>query len=90
MRVIRIIVDGREYALPAQQDVEAIMARITEQVRAGGGFVQLLDAPGRALSLLVSPGMSLTIETSVRDDEVQPSESVPGPAPSWFDPFDIA
>ncbi|MCK8609221.1 hypothetical protein [Agromyces sp. C10] len=90
MRVIRIIVDGREYVLPADQDVAGIMTRITDQVRAGGGFVELVDAPGRTLSVLVSPGMSLAIEVRASEDALRGSDLAADPVePSWFDPFDL-
>lgn len=90
MRVTRIIVDGREYVLPAEPDVADIMARITEQVRAGGGFVDLLDAPGRALSVLVSPGMRFSIEVHSFDEDHCASDfDDAAPPPSWFDPLGI-
>lgn len=69
MLVTRIIIDRREYALPGRENVEAIMGRITAQVRAGGGFVELLKTPHRAVSVLVSPGTSLSIEVTQVDDE---------------------
>lgn len=89
MRVIRIVVDGRAYSLPGEQDADAIMGRITRLVRAGGGFMELAAAPDRALNVLVSPGMSLTVEVLSAPEPRSPD---PEPEPvdlSWFDPFDM-
>ena len=71
MLVTRIIIDRREYSLPGREDVEAIMGRITAQVRAGGGFVEVIKTPHRAVSVLVSPGTSLSIEVTHVDDDPQ-------------------
>lgn len=90
MRVTRIIVDGREYPLRTEQNVEAIMGRITEQVRAGGGFVELVLTSHRALNLLVSPGMSLSVESlHVEDDNGAAETDSESSRRSWFDPFNL-
>ena len=68
------------------------MRTITEQVRAGGGFVEIVRTPDRELSVLVSPGMSLSIEiTHVEDQPAASDADVQEPwlTHSWFDTFDM-
>ncbi|MEL4318334.1 hypothetical protein WJX64_04910 [Leifsonia sp. YIM 134122] len=90
MLLIRIKIDGREYTIPSELDAQAIMESITGQLRAGGGFVEIVRTPDRSVNVLVSPGMSLTVETTVIDEYV----SIPGerddswPAQAWIDPLD--
>lgn len=88
----RIRIDAREYLLSAAHDAETIMRTITEQVRSGGGFVEIVRTPGRALSVLVSPGMNLSIElTHVEDHPAALEAEVhePWSTQSWFDTFDV-
>ena len=85
----RLNVDGREYALPADETAETIMRRITEQVRAGGGFVEVVTSAPRTLHILVSPGMSLSIEVIDDDEPVQLDEEPAQLEPSFLDPLDL-
>lgn len=50
------------------------MGSITEQVRAGGGFVELIGTPRRAVNVLVSPGTSLSIEVTEVQEEFNPTD----------------
>lgn len=84
---ITVAIDGREFTLPPDVDVESITARITEQVRSGGGFVDLIRAPGRRLSVLVSPGMNLSIEVASSDDAHPIMETDVDQA--WLSPMDL-
>ena len=45
------------------------MGLITAEVQAGGGFVEIVRTPDRAVSVLVSSGMSLSIEVTRADDQ---------------------
>lgn len=88
----RIRIDGREHFLPPEHDASAIMGRITAQVRAGGGFVEILRTPDRVLSVLVSPGMSLSIEFTQVDDQptARDAEMEQMPlAQSWSGALDV-
>lgn len=96
MRVTRIIIDRREYPLAPEQDVEPIIERITEQVRAGGGFVELVGSPQRTVYVLVTPGTTLSIEVAevarveaVEAGEPRPARVVESWERSWLDPFDL-
>lgn len=90
MRVTRIIIDRREYSLPDESSVEAIMGRITEQVRAGGGFIELVGAPRRAVNVLVSPGTNLSIEvTEVEEESTRPQATTEHWETSSLDPFEL-
>lgn len=72
----RIRIDGREYLVRPEHDAETIMGRITAKVKAGGGFVEILRTPDRAMSVLVSPGMSLSIEVTRVEDQPAASDEV--------------
>jgi hypothetical protein len=91
MRVTRIIIGRREYYVPAEESPESIMARVTEQVRAGGGFVELIRSPQRTVNVLISPGMNLSIEV-VHVEDVSGAAGSAGPEPwegTWLDPLDL-
>lgn len=83
----RIRIDGQDHFLPEGRDPESIMAAVTEQVRSGGGFVELSSTPERTVKALVSPGMSVTVivtevdeATAAEDDDIQRT---------WLDVFDL-
>lgn len=88
----RIRIEGREYLLRPENDAEAIMGRITATMKAGGGFVEIVRTSDRAMSVLVSPGMNLSIEvTRVEDQPAASDEELERMPlrPSWSDAFDV-
>lgn len=87
-----IRIEGREHFLPPGDGGDAIMSKITEQVRAGGGFVEIIRTPDRSVRVLVSPGVSLTIEvTDVEEEPSEPSAEVETPwrQEAWFSSIDV-
>jgi hypothetical protein len=89
---VRLNVDGRDYAIPADETAETIMRRITEQVRAGGGFVEVVTSAPRTVHVFVSPGMSLSIEIVEDDEPGSSDERDMEPTqlePSFLDPLDL-
>ena len=56
------------------------MGVITAKVRAGGGFVEIVRTPDRAMSVLVSPGMSLSIEITRAGPQLHMTLTNPMPA----------
>lgn len=87
-----IRIDEREYPLPVENDGKAIMGMIAAQVRAGGGFVEIVRTPDRAVSVLVGPGTAVSIEVKrVEDQPAAPDGEREGPwwGQSWLDPFDL-
>ncbi len=88
----RIRIDGREYLLRPEQDAETIMGLITAKVRAGGGFVESVRTPDRAMRVLVSSGMSLSIEVTRADDQPAAPDADLEQVPldqSWSSAFDV-
>lgn len=86
----RITIDGREHFIPPEHDPEAIMRTITEQVRAGGGFVELVRTCDRTVRVLVSPGMSLSIEVVCVHDVPDGIDAEVEPlARSYLDVLDV-
>ena len=87
-----IRIDEREYLLTAEHDREAIMRTIVTQVRAGGGFVEIVRTPDRAVNVLVACGTSVSIETRHVPDQPDASGGEwEGQwwGQSWLDPFDL-
>ena len=81
----------REYHLPAN-DREEIMQTISSQVRAGGGFVEFVRTPDRAVTFLVATCTSVSIEVRRVDDEpTAPDGESESPwwGSSWLDAFDL-
>lgn len=88
----KIRIDGREYFLRPEQDAESILGMITAKVQAGGGFVEIVRTPERAMSVLVSSGMSLSIEITRADDQpAAPNADLEQTPlePSWSSAFDV-
>lgn len=87
-----IRIDGREHFIPPDHDTEAMMTAITDQVRAGGGFVEIARTPDRVVSVFVAPGMSLAIEVTEVEDSAPHSDDDAEKAPvvqSNLDVFDL-
>lgn len=89
---IRIKIDGREYVIPTEEEAQAIMETITGQLRAGGGFVEIVRTPDRSVSVLVSSGIGLAVERNKVDDApVVPAVGARydlWPDQSWIDSMD--
>jgi hypothetical protein len=58
------------YVLATDADVEAVKRNIESAIRAGGGFVDLDLLAERTVSVLVSAGMHLIVETTEVDIDV--------------------
>jgi hypothetical protein len=89
-----IRIGEREYLLPAEHDREELMRTITSQVRAGGGFVEVVRTPDRVVNVLVSPGTNVCIEVrriDVEDESEASGQMVDDPwwEQSWLEPFDL-
>jgi hypothetical protein len=63
--VKRIIlsVEGRAFLLAQNTDVDELKQQILATMRAGGGFLELVVLGNRSVSILVSPSVSLTVES---------------------------
>lgn len=87
-----IWIDEREYLLPGEHDGTEIMRMIATQVRAGGGFVEIVRTPDRAVSVLVGPATAVSIEVKrVEEQPAAPDGEREGQwwGQSWLDPFDL-
>ena len=89
-----IRIGEREYLLPAEYDREELMRTITSQVRAGGGFAEVVRTPDRVVNVLVSPGTNVCIEVrriDLEDESEASGEKFDGPwwELSWLEPFDL-
>ncbi|MEL4317901.1 hypothetical protein WJX64_02685 [Leifsonia sp. YIM 134122] len=61
-------------------------------MRAGGGFVEILRTPDRSVSVLVSPGTTLSIETTQVEDDVAATDAahdIRMSAIPWHESFDV-
>lgn len=89
---IRVSLDGSEYLLPPDADAGALVENITDRLRAGGGFVEIVRTPARSVQVLISAGINLKIETTEVNDEPDESDAPTDEqwlASSWAEPFDI-
>ncbi|MCU1542422.1 MAG: hypothetical protein JWM50_287 [Microbacteriaceae bacterium] len=86
MTIDRIRIDGKTYVLAPGQDVAALKLAIETAASAGASFVDFLAAGGHAISALISPGVSVRIESTESVDEA-PSD---GALATPFDPSDVS
>ncbi|PXA71991.1 hypothetical protein [Cryobacterium arcticum] len=63
MQAHTLTVGDRQYRLRTQCDVAALSDLLTEAVRLGGGMVRLPVAGETHVSVLVSPGTLIVLET---------------------------
>lgn len=70
MEVNTVHVDGQEFVLGADQDVESLQRDILKAARAGAGFVKF-DTVGRAtISVLITARVGVRFEVIQRDEQV--------------------
>lgn len=85
-----IRIDGREHFIPPERDTDAMMTAITDQVRAGGGFVEIARTPDRVVNVFVAPGMSLAIEITQEEESGLRTDADHAPsAPTYLDDLDV-
>lgn len=82
MKRTTITVNGATYSLAQNQDLDRIWAEIVAGVRSGGDFVNVVVHGNRELTILVSPGLSLTFDTQDVPDDARDDGDVGYP----FDP----
>jgi hypothetical protein len=71
MIVNKMTVDGNEFFLDADQDVEGAKEQVVEAVQHGGGIVEVLVAGHTTVSVLVSQAMPVTFEEIVADEDAR-------------------
>ena len=69
MIVTKMTVDGNEFFLDAEQDVDGAKQQVVDAVQHGGGLVDLRVAGNAAVSVLVSQQMPVTFEQIVAVEE---------------------
>lgn len=82
MERVTINVNGASYPLAQNQDLDRIWSDIVAGVRSGGDFVKVIVHGNRELTILVSPGLSLTFDTQEVPDDARDDGNVGYP----FDP----
>ncbi|MET4156690.1 hypothetical protein [Agromyces sp. PvR057] len=86
----RLIIDGRDYLMPSEDDPETVMANITALVRAGGGFVETVRTLDRTVSVFVSSGASMSVEvTEIEGDSPEGLAEEAWAMHSAFDAYDL-
>jgi hypothetical protein len=86
VRAVTLTIGERQYGLLSSTDVTEFSARLTDAVRAGGDMVVLPVAGHAGITVLVSPGVTLVLET--REVEPAPECESVGILP-WFSPDDM-
>jgi hypothetical protein len=69
VQAVTLTIGERQYGLRSSTDLTEFRARLTSAVRAGGGMVDIPVAGETGITVLVSPGVSLVLETR----DVQPA-----------------
>ena len=69
MVVTKMTVDGNEFFLDADQDVDGAKEQVVEAVQHGGGLVDVKVAGRTTVSVLVSQQMPVTFEQIIADEE---------------------
>ena len=81
MQAHTLTVGGRLFRLRTSCDLPALMAALTAAVRQGGAMVRLPVVGEVGVEALVSPGVSVVLETYEVDPRAVPDATVPVP---WF------
>jgi hypothetical protein len=63
VQAVTLTIGERQFGLCSSTDLGEFCARLTDAVQAGGGMVKLPVAGDGGITVLVSPGVSLVLET---------------------------
>jgi hypothetical protein len=63
VQAVTLTIGERQYGLRSSTDLGEFCARLTDAVQAGGGMVEIPVAGDRSIAVLVSPGVSVVLET---------------------------
>jgi hypothetical protein len=77
-------VNGRDYALAQNQDIDAVKARVVDAVRVQGDLVAVTLVGNTSLDVLVTPSVSITFLT----EEVPADARDDGNLEAPFIPYD--
>ncbi|MFS4505344.1 hypothetical protein ACMA46_03815 [Clavibacter sp. Sh2141] len=70
MHSTELLIDGQSFLLSADEDLDALRARISDAVARGAGFVDFTTVRGEGVSVLISGRSSVLITVQQhRDDE---------------------
>jgi hypothetical protein len=70
MHSTELLIDGQSFLLSADEDLDALRARISDAVAHGAGFVDFTTVRGEGVSVLISGRSSVLITVQQhRDDE---------------------
>ncbi|TFC04071.1 hypothetical protein E3O42_05590 [Cryobacterium adonitolivorans] len=86
MQAHTVTVGGRLFRLSTSSDVTSLSAALTAAVRRGGAMVSLPVVGEVGVEVLVSPGVSVVLETYEVDPRAEFDPAVPVP---WFATDDI-
>jgi hypothetical protein len=85
MAIDRIRIDGKTYILAPGQDVAALKLAIEAAAHSGGAFVDFGAVGGHAVSVLISAGIPVRIESTEAGDAHTTTD---GALPAVCDPAD--
>jgi hypothetical protein len=69
MRRTLMQVNGHDYALAQNQDLEALKTRVLQAIRDGGDLIPVTLVGNTSLEVLVTLGVPLTFQTTEVDDD---------------------
>jgi hypothetical protein len=79
----RITVDGVPHALAPLETADDLRRQTLAAIRAGGGFLTFTSDDGSKVSILVTPGTSVTISATTVPVRSDPADEEP---PIWTPP----
>lgn len=79
MQAVTLSIGDRQFRLRMTTDLAEFSARLVAAVRSGGGMVDIPVAGAVGVRVLVSPGMSIVLETYEVDPDalLQPASMTP-------------
>jgi hypothetical protein len=75
VRAVTLTIGERQFGLRSATDLGEFCARLTDAVQAGGGMVEIPVAGDAGITVLVSPGVSLVLETREVDPAIEPEDA---------------
>ena len=79
MQRTTLTIDGRSYALAKGTEIATVKSSVEKAVAAGGKFVDLTIVGNVAVSVLVSPGVTIVVTTQEVPDDVHDTGYVEDP-----------
>jgi hypothetical protein len=78
VKTTRLRIEGQDFYLAPETEVEKLKDAAVAAIREGGGIIDFMGIEGRVISVLLSPGVAVLFEAIERPDVSDDDSDEPG------------